>query len=198
MITEQLIEDLDLPDYYKWTEHIWCDDFWWEHILDDVATEWDANGLDVDPKSFGFDIYHHECTSGGRVTDRKKFVEMHYDRLSAISPVFAQMIAEEFFVVIWRRPNRGGNVSIELQDYWGNFDTFAGGLIAGTSVEEMYDLEINQYETFEQEVADIINEYHDELLKRLTEAYEYDTSEERYKEWILEQIDDALPRHTAS
>jgi hypothetical protein len=33
---------------------------------------------------------------------------------------------------------------------------------------------------------------HKKLLNDLTSAYEYDTSEERYKEWILEQIYDAL------
>ena len=29
MITEQYIEDLNLPDYEDWVEGIWCDDYWW-------------------------------------------------------------------------------------------------------------------------------------------------------------------------
>lgn len=204
MITEQLIEDLDLPDYDKWIEHIWCDDFWWDYILDDFVSECSNKGIDIE--TFGkhntpqitFDIWGRHCASDGRVRYNGLFYEEYKDRLLDVSPVYAQMFLEDLVNVTWGTRREWLEVSVE-QDYnIDESDTFTSGLFAGTSVNALIESETVTFEDFEECITKIIQDLHDDLRHSLQSAYEYDTSEERYKEWILEQIEDALPRPTAS
>lgn len=204
MITEQLIEDLDLPDYDKWVEHIWCDDYWWDYILDDAVSDWSNKGIDIE--TFGkhntpqitFDIWGRHCASDGRVRYNGLFYEEYKDRLLSVSPVLAQMFLEDWINVTWGTRRDWLEVSVDFNTMIPADDVFQGGLFAGTSVDEMWEIEQGNAEEFEECITEIIRDLHDDLRHSLEKAYEYDTSEERYKEWILEQIDDALPRHTAS
>jgi hypothetical protein len=187
MITEQLIEDLDLPDYYKWSEYIWDGDHWWDYIVDDFVAECDEFGVDIDSASISFDIYHRTCASGGEVITDSGFVKKYYDDLAGISPVLTQMVQEGMLKVSW-----GGYITVNVDDNWSEGEVFNSGLFAGTSVAELWEIDRHNFDDFEDCITAIIKDLHSDLLKELTSAYEWDTSEERYKESLLEQIHEAV------
>ncbi len=187
MITEQLIEDLDLPEYESWHAEIWTDDFWWDYIVDDFVAEYSEIGVDIDIGGISFDIYHRICTSNGQVIANSGFVKKYYDDLAGISPMLTQMVYEGMINVSWKYQYRSFSVSLD-SDYWSEDEVFTSGLFAGTSVMELWEIEQHNFDDFEKCVTEIIKDLHSDLLKTLTSAYEYDTSEERYQEVILEQI----------
>ena len=198
MITEQLIEDLDLPDYDKWVENIWCDDYWWDYILDDFVNDCSEKGIDIE--TFGkhntpqitFDIWGRHCASDGRVRYHGRFYEEYKDRLLSVSPVLAQMFLEDWINVTWGTRRDWLEVSVDFNTMIPEDEVFQGGLFAGTSVDELWEIEQGNAEEFEECLTKIIQDLHSDLHYSLEKAYEYDTSEERYKEWILEQINDAV------
>lgn len=205
MITEQLIEDLRLPDFDKWVEDIWADDYWWDYILDDFVNACSEKGMTINSYSnrkiphITFDIWGRQCASDGRVLHDDKFYEAYKDQLIDASPVYAQMLLEGWIGVTWKSTHNGWlEVTVEEDYNLDDDDLFTKGLFAGTSVRALLESETVTFEDFEECVTNIIQDLHDDLRRNLESAYEYDTSEERYKEWILEQIGDALPRHTAS
>jgi hypothetical protein len=199
MITEELIEKLDLPDYESWVEHIWTDDYWWDWIIDETAKEWADIGIDIQTyqnkqhsyPQITFDIHRGQCASKGSILDDDKFYTAYQDRLMAISPVYAQMFKEGYIYVTWES-SRNGWLEVSVNDSYIDEQVFTSGLFAGTSVREMYESELVAFDDFEDCVTEIIKDLHDELLSKLTSTYEYDTSEERYKEWIMEQINEAV------
>jgi hypothetical protein len=199
MITEQLIEDLNLPDFDKWVENIWCDDYWWDYIVHDRINEWSEKGIRIHTYSkynnphIIFDIYGRQCATDGMVDYDGKFYESYKDRLIDASPVYAQMFYEGYIGVSWKA-SRNGWLEVSASEEYNidEDDKFTSGLFAGTSVRELMESETVTFVEFEECITEIIHELHKKLLNDLTSAYEYDTSEERYKEWILEQIYDAL------
>jgi hypothetical protein len=197
MITEQLIEGLDLPDYHNWLEDIWVYDFWWDYLLDETTKEWADIGIDLhgyrqSPKpNISFDIHQRQCASDGWVRNDGMFYEAYQDQLMAVSPVYAQMFFEGYILVKWST-SRNGWLQVDISDDTYGDEVFTSGLFAGTSVRAMLECESVTFEEFEKCITEIIQELHDELLSKLTSTYEYDTSEERYKEWIMEQINEAV------
>jgi len=197
MITEELIEDLDLPDYDNWVEHVWVDDYWWDWLLDETVDDWSEKGIRIHKYNgihpqITFDIYHKKCASNGMVEYDNKFYKTYQDRLMAVSPIYAQMLNEGYVSVAWESSrNDWLYVSVKF-NYIGEEQVFDSGLFAGTSVGNMLESEHVPLNDFEKCILEIIEDLHDELLNKLTSTYEYDTSEERYKEWILEQIEEAV------
>jgi len=200
-ITQEMIDELDLPTYDQWLEGIWDHDFWWDWLLDEFVEDCEKIGVTIDHGGRGnsrptpnvyFDIYHRQCSSYGRVNDDAKFYETYKDQLLAVSPVLAQLLLEQWVYIKWGSSHRGWlEFDIELDSWIDNAtdqDVFTKGLLAGTSVAEMYELEKDHWEDFEECIINIIEELHDDLLTTLTNAYEYDTSYERYEEWKDEQI----------
>lgn len=199
-ITEELLEEYGLPTYDKWLEGVWEYDYWWDWILDEFVEDCRHDGITIDSGGTGkyihprisFDIYHKQCASDGRVIDDESFYAEYKDRLLSVSPVLAQMLLEQWVYIKWGSSNRGWlEVSVELDSWVDNAtdqDVFTKGLLAGTSVAEMYELEKDYWDDFEECIINIIKELHGNLLTTLTNAYEYDTSEERYEEWRAEQI----------
>jgi hypothetical protein len=199
MITEELIEKLDLPDYESWVEHIWCDDYWWDWLLEETVDDWSEKGIDIQTyknkrhsyPQITFDIYDGQCASNGRILYDDKFYTAYQDRLMAVSPVYAQMFNEGWVYATWES-SRNGWLEVSVNENYIDEQVFTSGLFAGTSVSEMYENEHVPFTDFEDCVTEIIKDLHDELLSNLTSTYEYDTSEERYKEWIMEQINEAV------
>lgn len=192
MITEQLIEDLDLPDYDRWAECIWDCDHWWDYLIEDFVTKCEELGVDIDTGDMEFDIYRSTCVSSGRVPYNGLFASKYYDELSGISPVLTQMLSDGMFDVSWNASRRGNYMDITIDGNWSEYEEFVSGLFAGTSVAELWEIEQHHFEDFESCVKQIIEGLHSDLLKKLTEAYEWDTSEERYKESLVEQIHEAV------
>ena len=193
---EELIEELELPSYDKWLEGVWDDDYWWDHLVDDFVTECSDVGMDIGESTHGkhkyhkvyFDLYHNQVSSEGKLRNPKLFYERYKERLLAESPVLTQMLMEDFFYITWHSTNRGWlEVIIEDNGYWED-EAFSEGLMAGTSVAEMYEIEGSRRDDFEKCVTQIIEDIHSDFLYGLQKAYEYDCSEERYQEWIDEQI----------
>lgn len=193
---EELIEELELPSYDKWLEGIWDDDCWWDHLVDDFVNDCSEVGMDIGESTHGrykyhkvfFDLYHNQVSSEGQLRNPKLFYEKYKDRLLAESPVMAQMLLEEWFYITWHSTNRGWlEVSIEDDGYWEEA-IFNEGLLAGTSVAAMYEIERSRRDDFEKCITQIIEDIHSDFLYGLQKAYEYDTSEERYQEWIDEEI----------
>jgi hypothetical protein len=201
MITEELIEGLDLPDYESWSEGIWCDDFWWDWIVEQAIEDWSAKGITIVSHrnsrqlSITFDLYQRQCASDGGVyfTEIEQFYKAYEAQLTAVSAVYAQMLRECMISIGWSSTRNGWlTVTVEPDDYIDDDFTFKDGLFAGTSVRALMESETVRFESFIDCVTDIIKDLHQELLNDLTSAYEYDTSQEAYKEWILNEIKDAV------
>ena len=201
-ITDELLEEFELPSYDKWLEGIWEDGDWWDWILDEFVEDCKRDGMLIDHGGRGnsrltpiisFDIYRRQCTSDGRVKviDESFYIKFK-DQLLSVSPVLAQLVLEQWVYIQWGSSNHGWlEVSVELDSWINNAtdqDVFTKGLLAGTSVAELYELEKDKWDNFETCIKNIIEERHNELLEKLEAAYEYDISEERYEEWIREEI----------
>ena len=195
-ITEAMIEEYELLSYDKWLEGVWDNDFWWDWILDEFVEDCAKDGISIDSGGTGknihhnisFDIYRRQCASDGRITSNIMFYEEYKDQLLAESLVFTQMFLDGYIYVTWGESTRGWlSLNVEIE-YFGDADVFKSGLLAGTSVEEMYELEKDNLENFETCIKNIIEGLHSDLLERLESAYEYDSSYERYEEWIQEEI----------
>lgn len=203
MITEQLIEELDLPDYDKWSEHIGEVDYWWDWILENTVADWLKLGITIETygkrntPQISFDIYDRQCGSTGKIyySDVNDFYKAYADQLMSVSAVYTQMLREGWINVNWDTTRNGGlSVSVDTD---GNVDedyelTFTDGVFAGTSVNALKDAESVDFDEFAECITEIIHDLHKDLLKELTSAYEYDTSEEAYQEWILNEINDAV------
>lgn len=193
---EELIEELELPSYDKWLEGVWDDDYWWDYLVDDFVNDCSEIGMDIEERVSGkykysmvyFDLYHNQASSQGKLRNPKLFYEKYKERLLAESPVMAQMLMEDFFYISWHSTNHGWlEVIIEDSGYWED-EAFSEGLMAGTSVAAMYEIESSRRDDFEKCIIQIIEDIHSDFLYGLQKAYEYDCSEERYQEWIDEQI----------
>lgn len=193
---EELIEELELPSYDKWLEGVWDDDYWWDYLVDDFVNDCSEIGMDIEERVSGkykysmvyFDLYHNQVSSEGKLRNPKLFYEKYKERLLAESPVLAQMLMENWFYITWHSTNHGWlQVYIEDDGYWEEA-IFNDGLMAGTSVAAMYEIEGSRRDDFEKCVTQIIEDIHSDFLYELQKAYEYDCSEERYQEWIDEQL----------
>lgn len=193
---EELIEELELPSYDQWLEGVWDSDYWWDYLVDDFVIECSDIGMDIGESTDGkhkyhsvyFDLYHNQASSEGKLRNSKLFYEKYKEQLMSVSPVLAQMIKEDWLYVSWRSTNNGWlSVNIEDSGYWED-EAFSEGLMAGTSVAEMYEIESSRRDDFEKCVTQIIEDIHSDFLYGLQKAYEYDCSEERYQEWIDEEI----------
>lgn len=195
----------EIMSYEQWLEGVWTDDFWWDYLLDEFVRDCESVGIEIHQNIRGkyneisFDIYHRQCTSSGRIVDNELFYKKYGNRLLAVSPILAQMFLEDWYYVRWKQSHRDWlEVSVELQNEYLHDESFKGGLMAGTSVGELYELalEHGNEQGFEQCFEEIIKDIHADLLTKLTEAYEYDTSEERYEEWKKEQLAEMNPPPT--
>ena len=198
---EELIEELELPSYDKWLEGVWDGAYWWDYLVDDFVNDCSEIGMDIEERVSGkykyhkvyFDLYHNQVSSEGKLRNPKLFYEKYKERLLAESPVMAQMLMEDWFYITWRSTNRGWlEVIIRLgvledSGYWDD-EVFSEGLMAGTSVAAMYEIESSRRDDFEKCIIQIIEDIHSDFLYGLQKAYEYDCSEERYQEWIDEQL----------
>jgi hypothetical protein len=183
-----LVDNTDVPSYEKFCEMQWNDDSWWEWTVGDAISEAKLMGLDIDDDSIGFDLYHNSCASKGEIVDKALFVEKHFDRLMKVSLVLTQMLKEGMIGFKWGTSRNG--VNLEVRDYddygwWHEEDEFSEGIFAGTSVQELYDLETN-HDQFESELLDIVHDWHQDLLLTLRNEDDYRTSTEEYEEWIKE------------
>lgn len=198
MITEELIEELDLPNYDKWAEHIWTDDYWWDWILDEWVNDCDAMGIRIDSSNnntpeISFDIWGKQCASKGQMYGTKAFYNKYQTVLMECSPVYAQMLLEDWIDVSWKISRNGWlETSVDFSYNFDDDDEFNHGLFAGTSVRALIESEPVTFDDFADVVSGIIDDIHDDPRKSLESAYEYDTSEERYKEWILDEIYNAV------
>jgi hypothetical protein len=183
------VDNTDVPSYEKFCEMQWNDDSWWMWMVEDAISEAKLMGLYIHDDSIGFDLYHNTCASKGEIDDAQVFTEKHFERLMKVSPVLTQMFKEGMIKFKWGSSRNGVNLEVrEYDDYgwWHEDDVFSEGIFAGTSVQELYDLEVNNTDKFEDELLDIVYEWHQDLLLTLRNEDDYRTSTEEYEEWIKE------------
>jgi hypothetical protein len=180
------VDNTDVPSYDKFCEMQW-DYEWWDWMLADAVEDAKELGMDMDAKDFYFDLYHNSCAGAGDIADKTLFVSKHFDRLMNVSPVLTQMLKEGMLNFSWRTSNNGHLQVKDYDDYgwWHEEDVFHEGIFAGTSVQELYDLE-TKHDKFEDELLSIVDEFYHELLKQLHAQSDYLTSQEAYEEWIKE------------
>lgn len=180
------VDNTDVPSYEKFCEMQW-DYEWWDWMLEDAITEAESLGMAMNDKEFYFDLYHNTCAGAGRIENNALFAEKYFDRLMSVSPVLTQMLKEGMLQLHWHT-SRNGHLQVKDYDdygWWHEDDVFSEGIFAGTSVQELYDLETN-HDKFEDELLSIVDDFYHELLKQLHAQADAMTSEEAYEEWVKE------------
>lgn len=176
------------PTYDEWVEWQCEDNWWWEGIAEQHIEELEKVGIRIRKDTLGFDIYYRDINSEGDI-HAKTFAQSHPEIVD-MSAVWHQLMLEGDVSFAWYRgPRTGIRYNMEATDpQW--LDVFQGGIFAGCDAAALLEADPVTFEDIEEQIAAIVHEAHDKILKDLTAEYEWQTSEELYQEWIQENEDD--------
>ena len=183
---------MSAPTYEQWLNDFYYDAYYYEPTVDGFVERMAEVGVNIDPKSVGFDLYYNDISMDG-VIDSRVFAKAH-PQLMEYSLVRYQLLLENFDAVQFGRSYnyRRPTVGFSFSDYdsfmgvWHESGEFAEGLFAGCNIQELLMADPYSDDDFLDDIATIIRGYMDDLLNTLQEEYEYFTSEEQYKEWLAE------------
>jgi hypothetical protein len=165
-------------DLYGWTAETECEYFNSEY------------GIDIDPKKLCFDVNYVTCTSDGNVYDHNKFIDKNFEALMKESAVMTEIFREQLEHVRWGTAYFRNSIMefTYSEDYSHYGYDFKSGIFAGLSVDEMFEAEpIGNVQNWYQCIEDIINDYHQQIIKTLRAEEDYRTSEEAYQEWLANE-----------